>query len=289
MIEKINEIKYLIKEADGILITAGAGMGVDSGLPDFRGQEGFLKAYPQAKEHGLNFEDLANPCWFKENPKLAWAFYGHRYYLYKNTKPHDGFNMLLELVKEKNENYFIYTSNVDGQFQKAGFDKDKIVECHGNINKIQCSSMDKKCNGMTLSTQNNFVYKFEDNLILDNNKFETIKFPVCPVCKESALRPNILMFNDSQWIRNPLNSQEERFNKWIKQFKKKKRKLVIIEIGAGTSIPTIRLLGDSWAKKYRDSVKLIRINPRDFHIESDIGYSLSYGAVDGLKKIIEHK
>ena len=48
---------------------------------------------------------------------------------------------------------------------------------------------------------------------------------------------------------------------------KKKRKLVIIEIGAGASIPTIRLLGDSWAKKHRDSVKLIRINPRDFHIE----------------------
>ena len=43
-----------------------------------------------------------------------------RYNLYKNTIPHDGFKMLLDFVKEKNNNYFIYTSNVDGQFLKAG-------------------------------------------------------------------------------------------------------------------------------------------------------------------------
>lgn len=57
-----------------MLITAGAGMGVDSGLPDFRGSEGFWKAYPVVANLGLSFEELANPALFKQKPHLAWAF-----------------------------------------------------------------------------------------------------------------------------------------------------------------------------------------------------------------------
>ena len=128
-----------IKEADAILITAGAGLGVDSGLPDFRGNKGFWNAYPVIKDLKIGFSQMASPKWFSEKPKLAWAFYGHRLNLYRDTVPHKGFQILLDLVKEKNENYFVYTSNVDGQFQKAGFDKQKIVEIHGSIHHLQCS------------------------------------------------------------------------------------------------------------------------------------------------------
>ena len=96
-----NQARKWIEDSDAVLITAGAGMGVDSGLPDFRGKEGFWKAYPIAKQLGLSFEEMANPIWFRKNPKLAWAFYGHRLNLYKKTVPHAGFSMLLDLVKEK--------------------------------------------------------------------------------------------------------------------------------------------------------------------------------------------
>ena len=54
----------ILKNADSILITAGAGMGVDSGLPDFRGNEGFWKAYPPIAKLGLTFSEMANPQWF---------------------------------------------------------------------------------------------------------------------------------------------------------------------------------------------------------------------------------
>ena len=53
MLNKLYEIKQIINEAEAILITAGAGMGVDSGLPDFRGNEGFWNAYPIAKKLNL--------------------------------------------------------------------------------------------------------------------------------------------------------------------------------------------------------------------------------------------
>src|SRR3982751_1480380 len=67
-----------IRASEAIVIGAGAGMGVDSGLPDFRGGQGFWKAYPPYAELGLDFVLLANPRLFSTDPKLAWGFYGHR-------------------------------------------------------------------------------------------------------------------------------------------------------------------------------------------------------------------
>ena len=72
----------MIKNSSKILITAGAGFGVDSGLPDFRGGEGFYKAYPYFKKASMSFSDAANPSFFKEQPHKFWFFYGHRYSLY---------------------------------------------------------------------------------------------------------------------------------------------------------------------------------------------------------------
>ena len=60
--------------AEALVIAAGAGMGVDSGLPDFRGPQGFWRAYPPYQKLGLSFEDLANPRWFSDDPELAWGF-----------------------------------------------------------------------------------------------------------------------------------------------------------------------------------------------------------------------
>jgi NAD-dependent SIR2 family protein deacetylase len=80
-----------IQEADALFITAGAGMGVDSGLPDFRGNSGFWKAYPPIAKLGLSFSEMANPKWFDQKPEMAWAFYGHRLNLYRATVPHRGF------------------------------------------------------------------------------------------------------------------------------------------------------------------------------------------------------
>ena len=76
----------LIEEAEGILVCAGAGMGVDSGLPDFRGNEGFWNAYPPYRSLGLQFTEMANPTWFNSKPEFAWGFYGHRLNLYRETE-----------------------------------------------------------------------------------------------------------------------------------------------------------------------------------------------------------
>ncbi len=127
-----------IHEADGLIVAAGAGMGVDSGLPDFRGSAGFWRAYPALGRAGLQFEEIANPAAFARDPPLAWGFYGHRLALYRRTVPHRGFALLREIAAGLPGGAFVFTSNVDGQFQKAGFAEARIMEVHGSIHHLQC-------------------------------------------------------------------------------------------------------------------------------------------------------
>ncbi len=136
---QIKRAAAALREADALLVSAGAGMGVGSGLPDFRGAEGFWRAYPLMAKLGLSFEEMANPAWFQTDPHLAWAFYGHRLNLYRRIGPHQGFNLLLEIGSRKAQRYWVFTSNVDGHFQRAGFSTERIVECHGSIHHLQCT------------------------------------------------------------------------------------------------------------------------------------------------------
>jgi len=272
--EQILQAKEFIQEADAVLITAGAGMGVDSGLPDFRGNEGFWNAYPVIKDLGISFQGMANPKWFATNPPLAWAFYGHRLNLYRETIPHDGFKMLLDLVQKKNNDYFVFTSNVDGQFQKAGFSQDKIVEVHGSIQHFQCSQNCKK-----------EIWEADKvSIEINMDKFEALDIPQCKNCGDIA-RPNILMFGDWGWNGDRTTKQEHKFNTWMKSIRANNKKLAIIEIGAGTAIPTIRQQGEQMAKRFNNS-KLIRINPRDFKVSKNIGFSIPFGGLEGLKKVL---
>ena len=84
----------LIEQADALIVAAGAGMGVDSGLPDFRGKDGFWRAYPALREAQIDFYNIASPSAFHSSPERAWGFYGHRLALYRETVPHHGYELL---------------------------------------------------------------------------------------------------------------------------------------------------------------------------------------------------
>ena len=269
--EKISMAHDIINDAEAVIITAGAGMGVDSGLPDFRGNEGFWRAYPPIAKLGYDFTQMANPALFINNPKFAWGFYGHRLNLYRSTIPHNGFKLLLDLVEQKENNYFILTSNVDGQFQKAGFDEDKIYEVHGSIHYLQCT------HACTESIWRNHL----DEIKIDMDKLEAQTLPRCKNCKELA-RPNILMFGDGQFINARTDEQNKKFHNW--RFKNKDKKIVIIEIGAGSAIPTIRNFGDKLSN-FEKNVTLIRINPREDEVYNPDNIGIALGGEKGIKKI----
>ena len=268
--KNIQKAKKQLAEADAIFITAGAGMGVDSGLPDFRGVEGFWNAYPKTKELGLKFEEMANPEWFEKDPQLAWAFYGHRLNLYRNTTPHAGFKKLLELSDSKKYSSFIFTSNVDGQFQIAGFKDKQVMECHGSIHNLQCID---NCEGMLWSSDNTHIE-------IDKEFKAKEPLPACHICGAMA-RPNILMFEDYSWEYARTDGQRARLVKWMDKLEKEGAKLAIIELGAGTAVPTVRNTSEQIAKRF--NVPLIRINPRE---SFDAEIELPMGAAEALNVIM---
>lgn len=255
----------LISAADGILITAGAGMGVDSGLPDFRGDDGFWKAYPALAEAGIGFESIASPHKFKRNPELAWGFYGHRLDLYRKTEPHKGFVLLKALADKMPRNAFVVTSNVDGQFQKAGFPEHRILEIHGNIHHLQCI---EPCRQDIWSADEIEPYIDEAKCLWRGG------LPECPYCGGLA-RPNVLMFYDAEWIPKRTARQRECFEHWQSSSKT----MVVIELGAGTALPTIRRFSLSQGSP------VIRIDPRNATLPPDAGVGLAMGARQALELI----
>jgi NAD-dependent SIR2 family protein deacetylase len=259
-----------LAEADALLITAGAGMGVDSGLPDFRGNAGFWKAYPRFAKLGLSFVDLANPRWFVEDPELAWGFYGHRLNLYRATTPHRGFGDLLELARKKAFGVFVFTSNVDGQFQKAGFAPDRIVECHGTIDMNQCAA--PCCDELFTAAE----------IAVDPEQFRArSSLPACPRCGGTA-RPNILMFGDGTWIADRTEGQERRFGAWRAELATARARVVVLELGAGSAVPTVRLTSEWIARQLGGT--LVRVNPREPEVPAG-GIGLAAGARDGIAAI----
>ena len=177
-----------IATADALLIGAGAGMGVDSGLPDFRGPEGFWRAYPAFR--GRRFEEISNPVWFRRDPEQAWGFFGHRLNLYRATTPHAGFEILRRWGESRPLGCFVYTSNVDGHFHGAGFPPERIVECHGSIRFLQCV---EGCSDAIWSAEETQV-SVEENTVRARPPL-----PACVRCGGLA-RPNVLMFGDGGWV-----------------------------------------------------------------------------------------
>lgn len=178
-----------IAGADAVLYCAGAGIGVDSGLPDFRGAEGFWRAYPPYRALGLSFVKLADPVHFATDPELAWGFYGHRLALYRSTTPHTGFGVLLRWACAGRPAR-VFTSNVDGQFQGAGFTEDAVVECHGSVHHLQCLA---GCSPAIWSADGSEVR-------VDPASMRALPpLPACP-SRGGLARPNVLMFGDFGWL-----------------------------------------------------------------------------------------
>jgi len=281
--DEIMSAATIIKNASGVLVIAGAGIGVDSGLPDYRGPTGFWKAYPQLLKHGLSLEEMSHPDWFQKDPRTAWGFYAHRARLYLSALPHEGFQSLKNIV-EKTNNYFIFTSNIDGQFTAGNFDKNKLFEAHGSLCNLQCTKA---------SCPNVWECPLSEFPEVDENLIAVGELPMCSNCGSLA-RPNVSMFGDTTltWKNKHAENQKNNFMVWIKENgmiidsndendesqsnreNKKKRAIrkqqkcdgyiVIIEIGCGVSLHSLRLETEMLQlMNGKDKVKVVRINPHD--------------------------
>lgn len=267
--QAIEHAAELIAAADTLIIAAGAGMGVDSGLPDFRGNDGFWRAYPALKNAGLAFTSIASPAAFVQHPRRAWGFYGHRLALYRATIPNPGFALLQRWSERMPNGVAVFTSNVDGQFQKAGFDEALIEECHGSIHHLQCSM---PCT-QAIWRADAFTPDVDEARCL-----LTGLLPTCPHCGALA-RPNILMFGDDTWISARTNSQAARLSRRLEQASRP----VVVEIGAGSAIPSVRYFSHEVLQRH--GARLVRINPTEAAVPGTDHIGLPCRALEALLAI----
>lgn len=224
----------LIGQADALIIGAGAGMSADSGIPVYRGPDG-LYTQPQALVD-------ANAAAFDDDPVRAAETTRQRYARLLGAQPHAGYANLNEWRQAKPYGAFVYTSNVDGMFARAGFPADTVYEVHGSHVRSQCLT---GCGGRAPT-------------VFDTPP-PTTAVATCPGCGEVA-RPNVLMFGDYAFSDTHREQQWEAFGAWFDALPALAN-VVVLEIGAGDDVRTVRFKCESLAAAYE--WPLIRINPNE--------------------------
>ena len=152
-----NEIIKLVKTSKSTVILTGAGISTESGLPDFRSDNGFW-----TKNKPIQFNEFLLS---EEKQRLSWERNIELHSLLKNIKPNLG-HMFVEKITSLQKNNFLITQNIDGLHQKSGVPKNKIIEIHGSAIEAACLECEAKQN----------ILDFHDAI-----KFEG-PLPKCTVC-----------------------------------------------------------------------------------------------------------
>ena len=166
-----------IADADILLVVTGAGFSADSGLAVYN-DVAKVEAYQLRL---LEYSDISQPKWLDDDPKLFYGFWGQCFNDYRSTKPHEGYDILVQWRKEKIKSkiskiiqakvrhkatirrtfeevetvkltpytvedvaagsFFSYTSNADAHFYDY-FPAQEIHDCHGNVELWQCCDRD---------------------------------------------------------------------------------------------------------------------------------------------------
>ena len=116
-----------LNRARRVAVLTGAGVSADSGVPTFRGAEGFWRKY--------RAEDLATPAAFRRDPGLVWEWYDWRRRLIATCQPNPAHHAIAFLERRASE-FLLITQNVDGLHRRAG--SVRMVELHGNLWRVRC-------------------------------------------------------------------------------------------------------------------------------------------------------
>ncbi len=258
MKKTLNDIKKLIEQADCILIGAGAGLSTSAGI-NYAGDEFEKEFAPFIKKYG--FTDLYTASFYEfETEEEKWAYFAkHIKFADTGRKATPLYKNIYELVK--NKSYFVITTNVDDQFEKAGFEKNKIFATQGSYSKLQCS---EAChNKLYDDTElvNRMVEETDYNL-----KIPTNLVPICPVCKERMevnLRKDAYFVQDENWYK-----QSKAYEDFVNNAKDKK--VILLELGVGFNTPIIIRFPFEQMTMQNKNWNLVRINKDNVITWNDI-------------------
>ena len=260
-----------IRAADCLLICAGAGMSCDSGLPDYRGSSGFYRmGGKDIAMDAVNFHPDRGADFL-----LSMGFITTMKSEFRQKKPHDGYHVLKRMAdaKAQSSSSFVLTSNIDAYFLRAGFDEDHVYESHGSCNLLQCTkggTWEDSCDSgiwkwpTILNESGENMIQIDEHLRVTDECVSML--PRCPKCGAYA-RPHVSHSTDypEDVVPTRKSRQERALVDWLESIGNKK--LVVLEVGCGTSIHSLRseteiIIGKrQMIEKDEGATTLIRIDP----------------------------
>ncbi|GHV71923.1 hypothetical protein AGMMS49928_26200 [Spirochaetia bacterium] len=241
-------LKTALKEVDTIIIGAGSGLSTAAELR-YDDANFFTATFPGYREHyGLRTINEADFYPFP-TPEEQYAYWTRLISTIQNYPPGKPYLDLHRIIRDKN--YFILTTNTDGQFQKAGFPPEKICTPQGDLAFFQCS---KPCTD-ELYPNNQMIQKLLASIGPHDFAIKPEHIPRCPNCG-NPLIPNIR--RDNTFVEKP----------WIEQYQKlielinahKGKNILLLELGVGINTPGIIRYPFEHLTLQRNNTFLVRIN-----------------------------
>lgn len=222
--DKINRVKELLKNADAVVIGAGAGLSTSAGF-EYSGER-FEKYFSDfAEKYGIT--DMYSGGFYPyQTLEEYWAWWSRQIYCNRYIDaPKPLYQKLLSLVKDKD--YFVITTNVDHCFQKSGFDKQRLFYMQGDYGLFQCS---EPCCQKTYDNEE-LVLKMVQSQ--KNMKIPSELVPYCPNCGQpmtTNLRCDDSFVQDEGWYK-----AKNRYDDFIRRHEG--LKTVFLELGVGNNTP----------------------------------------------------
>lgn len=219
-------MKNEIENADAIVIGAGAGMSTSAGFA-YDGER-FEKYFADFhKKYG--FTDMYSGGFYPYHSlEEYWSWWSRHIWINRyDVSVGKTYQALLQLVE--NKNYFVLTTNVDHQFQLAGFDKKRLFYTQGDYGLWQCS---KACHNKTYDNENTVKKMVAEQRDL---KIPTELIPKCPVCGAPMtmnLRCDSFFVQDEGWY-----AAANRYEDFIRRYKD--THILFFELGVGANTPVI--------------------------------------------------
>lgn len=215
-----------LDKADAVLIGAGAGLSVSAGFT-YSGKR-FEEHFSDFQER-YGFHDMYSGGFYPyDTLEEYWAFWSRNIDLNRyQPAPTDVYGRLLELVKEKD--YFVLTTNVDHQFQKAGFERKRLFYTQGDYGLWQCS---RPCHQKTYDNEAAVRQMLSEQ---KDMKIPSELIPRCPVCGAPMtmnLRCDGSFVEDDGW-----QEAAKRYEDFVQR--QEERHILYLELGVGANTPGI--------------------------------------------------
>ena len=271
MMSTIEKLKKLIDEAEVVVIGAGAGLSSAAGFE--YGGDFFKEHFPEM--HKLGYKDMYSAGFHHFNSSgEKWAYWAKQIFYTRYQGVKELYKDLLDVVKDKN--YFVITTNVDHQFQLAGFDKNRLFYTQGDYGLFQCST---PCHNKTYDNED-FIHKMLKET--KDNKIPSYLIPKCPICgKEMTtnLRCDDKFVEDDGWHKAAKNYQN-----FLEDNKNKK--ILFLELGVGWNTPVIIKYPFIRMTHQFNNAYYACINKGDNYVPDEIK-SKSLIVNEDIKKLIE--